>query len=154
MIIPFFIFTSCGSKCDDKYFDEEGAKETYLRVYEIKSDIVRRIIKEKIIPYAITKASPIDNFFYIYQDYEADTKVLIITRDEFDVGANASCKSVGWFEMDGFQFVVNKSAKEYFAPKFRWHRFNYVFYICPYDPPFAYYRIDNNSYTETYSLFN
>ena len=66
MIIPFFIFTSCGSKCDDKYFDEEGAKETYLRVYEIKSDIVRRIIKEKIIPYAITKASPIDNFFYIY----------------------------------------------------------------------------------------
>ena len=56
--------------------------------------------------------------------------------------------------MDGFQFVVNKSAKEYFAPKFRWHRFNYVFYICPYDPPFAYYRIDNNSYTETYSLFN
>ena len=154
MIIPFFIFTSCGSKCDDKYFDEEGAKETYLRVYEIKSDIVRRIIKEKIIPYAITKASPIDNFFYIYQDYEADTKVLIITRDEFDVGANASCKSVGWFEMDGFQFVVDKSAKEYFSSRFKWHRFNYTFEFCDYDPPFAYYRIDNNSYTETYSLFN
>ena len=122
IIIPFLIFTSCGSKCDDIYDDYDGvevSKETCLRVYEIKSDIVRRIIKEKIIPYATTKVN-----------------------------------KTGWFEMDGFQFVVNKSAKEYFAPKFRWHRFNYVFYICPYDPPFAYYRIDNNSYTETYSLFN
>ena len=157
MIIPFFIFTSCGSKCDDIYDDYDGVevpKETCLRVYEIKSDIVRRIIKEKIIPYATTKVDKTYSFFYISQDVETDTKVLTIGVDDFDMGNSISCKTVGWFEMDGFQFVVNKSAKEYFAPKFRWHRFNYVFYICPYDPPFAYYRLDNNSYTETYSLVN
>ena len=154
MIIPFFIFTSCGSKCDDKYFDEEGAKETYLRVYEIKSDIVRRIIKEKIIPYATTKVDKTYSFFYISQDVETDTKVLTIGVDDFDMGNSISCKTVGWFEMDGFQFVVDKSAKEYFSSRFKWHRFNYTFEFCDYDPPFAYYRIDNNSYTETYSLFN
>ena len=157
MISLLLVITSCGSKCDDIYDDYDGvevSKETCLRVYEIKSDIVRRIIKEKIIPYAITKVDKTYSFFYISQNVETDTKVLTIGVDDFDMGNSISCETVGWFEMDGFQFVVNKSAKEYFAPKFIWHRFNYVFYICPYDPPFAYYRIDNNSYTETYSLFN
>lgn len=147
--------TSCSNDNTKKESDDmilEGHYAHDFREYSIKSDVIRKILTEKIIPsFAKDSRNKGKTFGFIFQTYEPDEQdsILCIVDHDFQM-ADIIPNNCGWFEFEGFQFVVDKSAQKYFCENVQTHKFEYEYYATEYDPWEWVFKIKDDSYELLY----
>jgi len=125
-----FSLSCCSAEEDNPPNWVEDSVDEYsctknLDVYKLSSNIVRKIIDEAILPDLKSRGEI--ECVYIHEIIVDEIPYLCFTNISVDGTSEYIDRFCGWLKIDGYEFIVHKSAKRFFTETSTKHLFKYIY---------------------------